>query len=93
MMHLNGININLLFKPNGDTYHGSIRQSLGGVGRNIADGLFRLGQHPVFLSAIGHDSYKGLLEMECSHMVSVPHTHTHTHTFFITRSMSSPDDE
>ena len=54
--------------PNGDTYRGSIKQSLGGVGRNIADGLTRLGHNPVFLSAVGGDSYANLIKMECAHM-------------------------
>ncbi|CAG2161591.1 unnamed protein product [Oppiella nova] len=41
---------------NGSTYKGSIRSSLGGVGRNIFDGLSRLGLKPLFLSAVGNDS-------------------------------------
>ncbi|KAK2165807.1 hypothetical protein LSH36_45g09018 [Paralvinella palmiformis] len=72
---IGGINIDITASfcdshvlPNGDTYPGSIRQSLGGVGRNIADGLARLGQNTVLLSTIGHDSYSNLLEVECSHM-------------------------
>ncbi|CAG2113011.1 unnamed protein product, partial [Medioppia subpectinata] len=40
---------------NGSTYKGRIRHSLGGVGRNIFDGLSRLGSKPLFLSAIGND--------------------------------------
>ncbi|CAB4386204.1 Ribokinase-like protein [Rhizophagus irregularis] len=34
---------------------GTIRQSIGGVGRNIAETSFRLGVNPLFISAIGND--------------------------------------
>jgi hypothetical protein len=41
---------------NGSTYKGTIRVSLGGVGRNIFDCLSRLGHKPLFLSAVGNDT-------------------------------------
>ena len=34
---------------------GIVRQSIGGVGRNIAETSFRLGANPLFISAIGND--------------------------------------
>ena len=37
------------------THRGSICRSYGGVGRNLADGLSRLGRRPLFLSAVGDD--------------------------------------
>ncbi|GFG39485.1 hypothetical protein Cfor_12444, partial [Coptotermes formosanus] len=40
---------------NGSTHRGEIRQSGGGVGRNIADALGKLGARPILISAIGND--------------------------------------
>ncbi|XP_021917454.1 uncharacterized protein LOC110828757 isoform X3 [Zootermopsis nevadensis] len=40
---------------NGSTHAGQIRQSGGGVGRNIADALGKLGTLPFLISAIGND--------------------------------------
>ncbi|GFS26105.1 pseudouridine-metabolizing bifunctional protein C1861.05-like [Elysia marginata] len=49
---------------NGATYPGKVSQSFGGVGRNLADCLSRLGLNPVFVSAVGKNTnLKG-----CSHM-------------------------
>lgn len=56
------------FKNNGATYPGSVQQTFGGVGRNIADGLSRLGMNPLFLSAIGKDSHCTAYEAYCQHM-------------------------
>lgn len=39
------------------THRGTIRQSFGGVGRNIADGLSHLTIRPLFISTVGNDSY------------------------------------
>ena len=36
---------------------GSLRVSPGGVGRNIAEGLARLGAHPLLLAAVGDDAF------------------------------------
>jgi pseudouridine-5'-phosphate glycosidase/pseudouridine kinase len=55
---------------NGGTYPGHVTQSFGGVGRNIADGLTRLGVDTLFISAIGNDSHRTAYEAHCSHMVS-----------------------
>ncbi|KAK3776734.1 hypothetical protein RRG08_047649 [Elysia crispata] len=52
------------FQMDGATYPGKISKSFGGVGRNLADCLSRIGLNPVFVSAIGKDiSLDG-----CSHM-------------------------
>lgn len=52
------------FKMNGATHAGKMSQSFGGVGRNLADCLSRLGSNPVFVSAVGKDT-----NLEgCSHM-------------------------
>ncbi|GFN86597.1 pseudouridine-5'-phosphate glycosidase [Plakobranchus ocellatus] len=52
------------FKMNGATYSGKVTQSMGGVGRNLADCLSRLGCNPVFVSAVG----KNFRPDGCSHM-------------------------
>ncbi|KAF0287085.1 Pseudouridine-metabolizing bifunctional protein C1861.05 [Amphibalanus amphitrite] len=39
----------------GSTHQGHIAQSYGGVGRNVADALSRLGHRPHFVSAVGRD--------------------------------------
>lgn len=53
---------------NGATYPGNVRQSFGGVGRNIADCLSRLGTNPLFISTTGTDSNRTAYEAYCSHM-------------------------
>ncbi|XP_022103567.1 pseudouridine-metabolizing bifunctional protein C1861.05-like isoform X2 [Acanthaster planci] len=50
------------------TNPGSINVSLGGVGRNVADCMTRLGASPLFLSAIGRDSQGDMLLSLSSHM-------------------------
>lgn len=52
----------------GQTNQGSFRIGYGGVGRNLADALTRLGASPVFLSAIGNDFAGQALRSNCSHM-------------------------
>lgn len=52
------------------TYRGQIKPSFGGVGRNVADCLTRLGANPRFLSVVGTDSYADMFFQHCSHMVS-----------------------
>jgi len=59
----------LHFQSDGGTYKGTLKQSFGGVGRNLADSLSRLGLETLFLSAIGDDSHKAAYEAHCSHMV------------------------
>ncbi|KAI9204804.1 Indigoidine synthase A like protein-domain-containing protein [Polychytrium aggregatum] len=39
----------------GTSSPGSVKQSLGGVGRNMAEACFRTGGHPVFVSVVGGD--------------------------------------
>ncbi|XP_053382813.1 uncharacterized protein LOC123541332 [Mercenaria mercenaria] len=56
------------FKMNGGTYPGTVKQSFGGVGRNIADGLSRLDVDTLFISAIGNDSHRTAFEAHCKHM-------------------------
>uniref|UniRef100_A0A8C1U694 Zgc:136858 n=1 Tax=Cyprinus carpio TaxID=7962 RepID=A0A8C1U694_CYPCA len=52
----------------GQTNPGSVCQSFGGVGRNIADCLSRLGHKPLFISAIGKDSHSDAVLNYCKHM-------------------------
>ena len=55
-------------QTNGGTYPGSVQQSLGGVGRNLADCLSRLGHPPLLLSAVGNDSHGSTFLQQCTHM-------------------------
>lgn len=49
-------------QQNGDTYKGSIFQGYGGVARNMADCIARLGLNPLLISAVGNDlNGKGIL--------------------------------
>ncbi|XP_041072153.1 pseudouridine-metabolizing bifunctional protein C1861.05 [Carcharodon carcharias] len=57
---------NLVF--NGFTNNGTVQQSTGGVGRNLADCLSRLGLNPLFISAIGKDANGDAVLRFCSHM-------------------------
>ncbi|KAG7268896.1 hypothetical protein CRUP_021791 [Coryphaenoides rupestris] len=50
------------------TNPGSVCQSFGGVGRNIADSLSRLGHRGLFISAIGTDSHSEAVLNYCQHM-------------------------
>lgn len=62
----------LRFQTNGSTHRGEIRQSGGGVGRNIADALGKLGAHPFLISAIGNDQTGNyLLKNTLKHVVSI----------------------
>ncbi|KAL4218074.1 hypothetical protein ACF0H5_022811 [Mactra antiquata] len=53
---------------NGGTYTGSLKQSYGGVGRNVSDALTRLGVNTTFISAIGQDSLAAGFKANCKHM-------------------------
>ncbi|KAK5867129.1 hypothetical protein PBY51_011647 [Eleginops maclovinus] len=61
---IGGINVDFIAKGKaetlifGQTNPGSVCLSFGGVGRNIADSLSRLGRSPLFISATGADSHK-----------------------------------
>ncbi|XP_051886310.1 uncharacterized protein zgc:136858 isoform X2 [Pristis pectinata] len=52
----------------GPTNRSTVRQSIGGVGRNLADCLSRLGLNPLFISAIGSDINGDAILRFCSHM-------------------------
>ncbi|XP_076083091.1 uncharacterized protein LOC143054088 isoform X1 [Mytilus galloprovincialis] len=53
---------------NGATYPGNVRQSFGGVGRNLADCLSRLDTNPLFISATGNDANRTVFDDYCKHM-------------------------
>lgn len=71
---IGGINVDFIAKGNtktllfGQTNPGSVCQSFGGVGRNIADSLSRIGQSPLFISATGTDSHSEAVFNYCKHM-------------------------
>ena len=60
----------LFFQMSGATYVGKIYQSFGGVGRNVADCMSRLGKAPLFVSALGDDVHAMSLFNNCGHMVN-----------------------
>ncbi|XP_074656548.1 uncharacterized protein LOC141909812 [Tubulanus polymorphus] len=57
------------FKKDGGTYPGSIKRSYGGVARNTADGLARLGNDPFLISAVGRDDAGDLILDYCSELM------------------------
>uniref|UniRef100_A0A3Q3E2L4 Zgc:136858 n=1 Tax=Hippocampus comes TaxID=109280 RepID=A0A3Q3E2L4_HIPCM len=71
---IGGINVDFIAKGKtktlqfGQTNPGSVCQSYGGVGRNIADCLSRLGHQPMFISATGADSHSDAVFNYCKHM-------------------------
>ncbi|XP_073328224.1 uncharacterized protein [Pagrus major] len=71
---IGGINVDFIAKGKtkalqfGQTNPGSVCQSFGGVGRNIADSMSRLGQRPLFISATGADSHSDAVFNHCKHM-------------------------
>ncbi|XP_018540061.1 uncharacterized protein zgc:136858 isoform X2 [Lates calcarifer] len=71
---IGGINVDFIAKGKTKTLHfgqtnpGSVCQSFGGVGRNIADCLSRLGHNPLFISATGADSHSDAVLNYCRHM-------------------------
>ncbi|XP_077567312.1 uncharacterized protein LOC144192131 [Stigmatopora nigra] len=71
---IGGINVDVIAKGKtktlqfGQTNPGSVFQSCGGVGRNIADCLSRLGHQPTFISATGADSHSDAVFNYCKHM-------------------------
>ncbi|XP_069759704.1 uncharacterized protein [Narcine bancroftii] len=72
---IGGCNVDFIVKvKQGDMMFGGptnpsiIRQSLGGVGRNLADCLSRLGLNPLFISAVGTDSNGDTIRRFSSHM-------------------------
>lgn len=71
---IGGINVDFIAKGKtkalqfGQTNPGRVCQSFGGVGRNIADSMSRLGQRPLFISATGADSHSDAVFNHCKHM-------------------------
>ncbi|XP_047452891.1 pseudouridine-5'-phosphate glycosidase isoform X2 [Mugil cephalus] len=69
-----GTNVDFIAKGKTKTLHfghtnpGSVCQSFGGVGRNIADSLSRLRQTPLFISAVGTDTNSDAVLNYCKHM-------------------------
>ncbi|XP_016888510.1 uncharacterized protein LOC103380561 isoform X2 [Cynoglossus semilaevis] len=68
-----GINVDFIAKAKtkthfGQTNQGSVSQSFGGVGRNVADCLSRLGHRPLLISAVGDDSNGDAVFNHCKHM-------------------------
>jgi pseudouridine kinase len=67
----------------GTSNPGSIRISVGGVARNVAENLARLGEHPILLSAVGADrSGRRIREqatdagVDMSYLIESPDHHT-----------------
>ncbi|XP_025054678.1 uncharacterized protein LOC102384925 isoform X5 [Alligator sinensis] len=52
----------------GQTNTGKVSRTFGGVGRNLADCLSRLGRTPFFISAMGKDEHSESILRYCSHM-------------------------
>eukprot|EP00075_Anas_platyrhynchos_P013880 XP_027303133.1 pseudouridine-metabolizing bifunctional protein C1861.05 isoform X2 [Anas platyrhynchos] len=74
---IGGINVDFIAKAQnpvilggGQTNAGRVRRTFGGVGRNLADCLSRLGLTPLFLSAVGKDEHSESILHYCQHMVS-----------------------
>ncbi|NXG63618.1 YOW5 protein, partial [Hemiprocne comata] len=72
---IGGINVDFIAKAQnsvilggGQTNAGRVRRTFGGVGRNLADCLSRLGQIPLFLSAVGKDEHSESILHYCHHM-------------------------
>jgi len=49
--------LNILSQADGRTHKANIRTVSGGVGRNIAEALVKLGHNPFLISAIGNDIF------------------------------------
>ncbi|XP_075066477.1 uncharacterized protein LOC142153103 [Mixophyes fleayi] len=72
---IGGINVDFIAKAakdkmvfGGQTNPGQVHQSVGGVGRNLADCMSRLGTRPFFISAVGQDELSHSVLQYCSHM-------------------------
>ncbi|XP_072256317.1 uncharacterized protein [Pyxicephalus adspersus] len=72
---IGGINVDFIAKAaqdkmefGGQTNPGQVHQSFGGVGRNLADCLSRLGVRPLFISALGQDDLSRSVLQYCCHM-------------------------
>ncbi|XP_011605810.2 pseudouridine-metabolizing bifunctional protein C1861.05 [Takifugu rubripes] len=71
---IGGINVDFIAKGKtetlrfGETNPGSLFQTFGGVGRNLADSLSRLGLRPLLISATGADPSSDAVFKRCKHM-------------------------
>ncbi|KAM4037915.1 uncharacterized protein ACNLHF_016339 isoform 1-T5 [Anomaloglossus baeobatrachus] len=72
---IGGINVDFIAKAaqdkmefGGQTNPGQVHQSFGGVGRNLADCMSRLGIRPLFISAVGQDDLSDSVFRYCAHM-------------------------
>ncbi|OXB69350.1 hypothetical protein ASZ78_015750, partial [Callipepla squamata] len=72
---IGGINVDFIAKAQnpvilsgGQTNAGRVRRTFGGVGRNLADCLSRLGLTPLLLSAVGKDEHSESVLHYCHHM-------------------------
>ncbi|CAI5786242.1 pseudouridine-metabolizing bifunctional protein C1861.05-like isoform X1 [Podarcis lilfordi] len=72
---IGGINVDFIAKARdativggGQTNPSIVRQSFGGVGRNLADCLSRLGKTPFFISVMGKDEHSESVLRYCKHM-------------------------
>ncbi|NWS80103.1 YOW5 protein, partial [Toxostoma redivivum] len=72
---IGGVNVDFIAKAQnpdilggGQTNAGRVRRTFGGVGRNLADCLSRLGQAPLLLSAVGKDEHLDPVLHYCHHM-------------------------
>ena len=70
----------------GDSNPGHVRVTLGGVGRNIAENLCRLGRRVVMITALGEDANAQMVREGCravgidlSHSLTVPGARTSTY--------------
>ena len=57
----------------GRTIDGKVQSTAGGVGRNLADCMARLGANPFFISLVGAQEYAETLLSKMNHMVSLIH--------------------
>nr|XP_034983974.1 pseudouridine-metabolizing bifunctional protein C1861.05-like isoform X2 [Zootoca vivipara] len=65
---IGAINVDFIAKGGGQTNPSIVRQSFGGVGRNLADCLSRLGKTPFFISVMGKDEHSESVLRYCKHM-------------------------
>lgn len=77
---IGGANMDIVGIPNQplvleDSNPGTISLSFGGVGRNIAENLVRLGLNTQLITAYGHDHYGDLLHKHCEALgIEMKHT-------------------
>ena len=68
---LGGMNMDITGTPAapllpGDSNPGSVRMSAGGVGRNIAENLARLGFSVELMAPVGNDGFASILQQDCA---------------------------